>query len=112
MAIIPGTLLSLCLSTAKGIRNLVQVAQNRRQVRDLAQWDDRALKDIGLTRSDIAGALSLPLRDDPTLHLASLSGRSPRMAGEETLRTGTTRAVKPEHSLPGLPPSARPAFSA
>lgn len=112
MAIFPGSLLSLGLSAVKGIRNLVQVAQNRRQTRDLAQWDDRALKDIGLTRSDLSGALSLPFRQDPSLHLASLSGRSPRAKDVETLRKGTMRAAKPAHRQPGSPPSARPALSA
>lgn len=112
MAIFPGTLLSLGLSAVKGIRNLVQVAQNRRQTRDLSHWDDRALKDIGLTRSDLTGALSLPFRQDPSLHLASLSGRSPQTKGAETLRKGTMRAVKPAQRQPGSPPSARPALSA
>jgi uncharacterized protein YjiS (DUF1127 family) len=112
MAIFPGSLFSLGLSAVKGIRNLVVVARNRRQARDLARWDDRALKDIGLTRSDLTGALSLPLRQDPTVHLASLSGRSPRLVGKEPLRNGEKRTVRPGQSLPGALPSARPALSA
>lgn len=112
MAIFPGSLFSLGLSVVKGIRNLALVIENRRQAYDLSHWGDRELKDIGLTRSDLTGALSLPLREDPTLHLASLSGRSPRMKGEDTLRKGNMRAVKPTQCQPGSSPSARPAFSA
>ncbi|MGL5446070.1 MAG: DUF1127 domain-containing protein [Rhabdaerophilum sp.] len=112
MAIFPGLLLSLGLSAVQSIRNLALVIQHRRQAHDLATWGDRELKDIGLTRSDLSGALSLPLREDPTLHLASLSGRSPRAASEDTLRKGNVRVVKPAQYQPGPLPSTRPALSA
>jgi uncharacterized protein YjiS (DUF1127 family) len=48
--------------------------KNRRQIASLADLDDRALKDIGLIRSDIDAALAMPLHSDPSLHLMDVSG--------------------------------------
>jgi uncharacterized protein YjiS (DUF1127 family) len=45
---------------------LARVWRNRRQVHRLTELDDRTLKDIGLLRSDIEGALLEPLHKDPS----------------------------------------------
>ena len=42
---------------------------NRSSVTTLAAWDDRMLKDIGLTRGDVDGALSQPWHRDPSREL-------------------------------------------
>ena len=44
----------------------VRAVRHRRDVMRLADLDDRTLKDIGLVRSDIAGALDQPLGTDPS----------------------------------------------
>src|SRR3954451_2909700 len=49
--------------------------RHRREVRQLCAWDDRMLKDIGMTRSDVMGALSEPLSRDPSAVLAARFGR-------------------------------------
>ena len=50
-------------------KSVVQRVQNRRAVLVLLDWDDRALRDIGLTRADIRLALGLPFREDPSARL-------------------------------------------
>lgn len=52
------------------VRNLWRAWLHRREVRYLAEFDDRALKDIGLLRADVEGALSEPLFRDPSVGLA------------------------------------------
>jgi len=49
--------------------------RHRLEVRQLYAWNDRMLKDIGLTRSDVVGALSEPLSRDPSAVLAARFGR-------------------------------------
>lgn len=71
MMIAPG-FFALLASIATRVATAVA---NRRAAQDLAEWDARALKDIGLTQADVRGALSLPIYEDPTMLLASLTGR-------------------------------------
>ena len=42
---------------------------NRRSVNALASWDDRMLKDIGLTRGDLESAIAQPWHRDPSRDL-------------------------------------------
>ena len=61
-----GTLLS---SLATLVGTSVLRLKNRRDVMRLADWDERSLRDIGLTRADVRLALALPIREDPSLRL-------------------------------------------
>ncbi|AWN48570.1 hypothetical protein DK419_21270 [Methylobacterium terrae] len=54
---------------ARIVARIVTLWINRRAAYRLAELDDRALKDIGLTRSDVEGVLDLPFRQDPTVPL-------------------------------------------
>ena len=55
---------------------LLRALSHRLEVRRLAYLDDRMLKDIGLTRAEVEGALSAPLLDDPsTLLVRSVERR-------------------------------------
>ena len=47
--------------------------RHRRAVRELWRVDDHMLRDIGLTRGDVAAALSLPLDKDPSTRLRVLA---------------------------------------
>ena len=44
--------------------------RHRQEIRSLGELDDRSLKDIGLTRTDIDGALAQPIHKDPSRLLA------------------------------------------
>jgi uncharacterized protein YjiS (DUF1127 family) len=48
------------------VQGFARAVRHRRDVMRLAELDDRSLKDIGLVRSDIAGALDQPLGTDPS----------------------------------------------
>jgi len=48
----------------------LRVAEHRRVLGALAQLDDWALADIGLSRQDLRDATALPLAADPTRQLA------------------------------------------
>jgi uncharacterized protein YjiS (DUF1127 family) len=51
------------------MKNVAQRVKNRRAVNQLLDWDDHALKDIGLTRADVRLSLALPLSEDPSSRL-------------------------------------------
>ena len=57
---------STILDVAKATFNAVT---SRRSVSTLAAWDDRMLKDIGLTRGDLDDALAQPWHRDPSREL-------------------------------------------
>ena len=52
---------------------MVKAITNRRSVHALYDYDERMLKDIGLTRSDVTAALDSPLTDDPSHHLRQVA---------------------------------------
>jgi uncharacterized protein YjiS (DUF1127 family) len=66
--------LALATIALRAVSRIFTALKNRRQIAGLADLDDRALKDIGLIRSDIDAALTLPLHYDPSLHLKEVSG--------------------------------------
>ena len=70
---------------ARALTNLVKALQHRREVKHLAEFDDRMLKDIGLTRSDVSGALAEPITRNPSWVLVRSAERH-------------SRAEKPDHS--------------
>lgn len=47
-------------------RRLVTALKHRMEVRRLSSFDERMLKDIGLNRSDVEDALSMPFSADPS----------------------------------------------
>ena len=49
--------------------------KHRRQIRNLEEFDDRMLKDIGLTRGDVSSAVSEPLSRKPSWVLARTAER-------------------------------------
>ena len=53
-------------ASARLFGGLWRALRNRREVHRLADLDDRALKDIGLLRSDVEGALLEPFHKDPS----------------------------------------------
>jgi uncharacterized protein YjiS (DUF1127 family) len=57
-------------AAALTLADLWRALRNRREVLRLTDLDDRALKDIGLLRSDVEGALLEPLHKDPSKFLA------------------------------------------
>ena len=108
-ALIPTGLLALALKGARTAFAVVKPAtvriadalRNRLAVQRLRDLDDRALKDIGLVRSDVAGALAAPLHVDPS---SVLSDR--RLAHERRLLQ-TVLTTRPDPARPGHLP--RPA---
>jgi uncharacterized protein YjiS (DUF1127 family) len=56
-----------------GIAQLVRALIHRREILRLAELDERSLKDVGLLRSDVAGALAAPWFSDPSAVLAARS---------------------------------------
>lgn len=68
---------------AQGIAGVISFAKavvNRREILLLTELDDRSLKDIGLMRADVEGALASSWLKDPSSVLASRSTASARAA--------------------------------
>lgn len=113
MALVPGFMTALVLAAAKVVVRLQVVLANRRATQELMNWDHRSLKDIGLTRGDVRGALQLPFTQDPTELLSLIA------AGRETpvRRDGASRAqpsggAAASKDRLGTLPSAEPALCA
>jgi len=66
----PSSFALVLAGVVAAIRKVGQVLKNRHDAAILAQFDDRMLSDIGLTRSDLHDAYAEPLWRDPTGILA------------------------------------------
>jgi uncharacterized protein YjiS (DUF1127 family) len=67
-------LLGLRAVVATWVVGVWRTAQNRRSVAKLLEWDERMLRDIGLTRGDVCSVMALPAKQDPSYRLSELSG--------------------------------------
>jgi uncharacterized protein YjiS (DUF1127 family) len=76
---------------ARALTNLVVALKHRREVKHLAEFDDRMLADIGLTRSDVTSALDEPLIRNPSWVLVRSAERH-------------SRAERPDHAAKPVRP--------
>ena len=65
---------------ARACAGIVQAVAHRRDVKLMLQLDDRMLKDIGLVRNDVLGALAERIHRDPSvvLRLRAVERRAAR----------------------------------
>jgi uncharacterized protein YjiS (DUF1127 family) len=77
------------------VKRMFVAIRNRRQVARLTDLDERTLKDIGLTRSEVMAALDQPLLRDPSMHLEHGAMRWNRCDGADLVRFSqrATRAI-------------------
>ncbi len=95
------TFLKVLRAAGAAIRRVVTAWSNRRDVRLLAEMDDRSLKDIGLVRTDVYGALDAPFHRDPSTLLVIRSTERRAMAHEiarDGLRRPLLKAARPDAS--------------
>lgn len=87
---------------------LVKALIHRREVLRLGELDERSLKDIGLVRSDLDGALAVSWLSDPSVILAERS--SARLGAAETRRrAGVQQALTAQQSIkPAAASSSQP----
>jgi uncharacterized protein YjiS (DUF1127 family) len=83
-----------------GLSGFQRALSNRMAVRELAHLDDHALKDIGLTRSDVQGALEVSLRQDPSCVLTGIagSGHGRAMQAPRAPVTSPSNGPDPRHA--------------
>ena len=79
-AITPTTFsgLSVLGQFVRSLAGLSRALRHRGEIKHLAEFDDRMLKDIGLTRSDVSSALSEPLLRNPSWVLVRSAERHSR----------------------------------
>jgi uncharacterized protein YjiS (DUF1127 family) len=73
------------------ISHVLTVLEHRREVRHLAELDERILKDIGLSRSDVESALLEPVFRNPSVLLVRSVERRNRVQAMPSER----RTVRP-----------------
>jgi uncharacterized protein YjiS (DUF1127 family) len=62
------------------IRDFLTALEHRREVRHLAELDERILKDIGLSRGDVDSALLEPMFRNPSVLLVRSAERRDRVS--------------------------------
>lgn len=65
--------LELTVAASAWVAGVWRSARNRRSVAKLLEWDERMLRDIGLTRGDVHSVMALPASQDPSYRLSELS---------------------------------------
>jgi len=71
-------LAGIAIAAVSGLRSALK---GRIEVSRLADLDDRALKDIGLMRTDVYAALAMPIHRDPSDHLIEVAGHKRPVGG-------------------------------
>jgi uncharacterized protein YjiS (DUF1127 family) len=86
------SILSLIGAGARRVASAWVAFRNRRAAAQLLGWDDRMLRDIGLTTHDVRSAFAGRLNEDPTQRLGALSNerRAARRATAAEQRHGHT----------------------
>jgi uncharacterized protein YjiS (DUF1127 family) len=94
--------------TFRPVNAIVKALIHRREVMRLGELDERGLKDIGLVRSDLDGALSVSWLSDPSLILAE---RSSARHGVASLRrqAALQQAERVAAAVPARPAPVAPA---
>ena len=64
------------------VPKFVAAAKGRREIGRIAELDDHALRDIGLTPADVAGALAASLFRDPSYFLKQVCCGRPLLVPE------------------------------
>lgn len=87
---------------ALGAMSLARAWKHRREVNRLLVLDDRMLKDIGLVRSDVLGALAEPIGVDPSvgLRLRSVENRLRQRDRADQVERMTPRASRSKQVRP------------
>lgn len=95
--------------SVRPVKAVMKALIHRREVMRMGELDERSLKDIGLVRSDLDGALSVSWLSDPSLILAE---RSSARQGVASLRrqAALQQAERVAPAQPAMP--ARPAPTA
>jgi uncharacterized protein YjiS (DUF1127 family) len=65
-------------SALRGMRQVLKAWKSRKEIANLADFDDHMLADLGLTRGDVRDALHLPLSSDPGRELQFRASRNVR----------------------------------
>jgi uncharacterized protein YjiS (DUF1127 family) len=99
-------LLELTAAASAWIGYVWRTARNRRSVAKLLEWDERMLRDIGLTRGDVCAVMALPAGQDPSYRLNELSGeRRAALRADARERAGLAASVRRAARRRPLPPS-------
>jgi uncharacterized protein YjiS (DUF1127 family) len=77
LGLLPEALRGAALMALGRAAKLLEARRNRRAIMRLAACDDRMLKDIGLSRSQVLGALAVRYQEDPSLLLQRWRWRRP-----------------------------------
>jgi uncharacterized protein YjiS (DUF1127 family) len=64
----------VAITVSAWVADVWRMARNRRSVAKLLEWDERMLRDIGLTRGDVCAVMALPSGQDASYRLSELSG--------------------------------------
>ena len=86
----------------RGLKQFAERVRNRRDVTQLAEFDDRMLRDIGLTRSDVLDAFAEPPWRDPTEILAQRAAE--RRIMQQRAKPVCVTAIRPPSPLFAAPP--------
>jgi len=93
---------------ANRLSRLWRALKHRHDAQMLAGLDDRMLKDIGLTRSDLRDAYAQPIWCDPTSVLVERAGERRAHRRRATFGLTSAPSIAPDLGC-NVPPTNRPA---